>query len=449
MMKQNKFFKSENALGVLATVMFLAGCGGGEDLSQKSVSSIGSASGSSDWNFESPSDGSSTGSSSVSKGSKRLVSGLNNNCMVEGEQIFCWGRNDLNSSSNLFGFNTDISYLARSVGLFEAELLAKTTLGGNHQCSLADGAVLCSGNNSFGQLGRRPNQLSKSAVAVEIPGLSSGIIDLGSGENFSCALDFDYGVYCWGSNSQSQLGKTGGSYQYEPRSIPGLESVDVEELFVGVRHSCAIDLGGSLYCWGNNEYSQLGRGVTGGDDVGAAKVKFPSKSDFDSAFVEKVALGQRHSCALADEQVYCWGHNFDGQVAGEFERHTSKPVHVRGLPERVQDIVAGESHSCALAQGRVFCWGKNIRGQVGDGSTTAKIYAPIRVRGLPESAISLSAGQDHTCALLADESVYCWGDNRSGQLGVGGEISLSTTPVKVKKMAFALTDVYAPLYTSY
>jgi hypothetical protein len=155
-----------------------------------------------------------------------------------------------------------------------------------------------------------------------------------------------------------------------------------------------------------------------------------------------VAAGYGHSCALInDGTIWCWGRNFEGQLGNGDKQVDGKslivshvPVQVQGVTQAVS-VVAGGYHTCALVTGGTLqCWGRNDRGQLGNGNVAAFGATPTNVSGLPAglTVVAAAAGTSHTCALLSDKSVNCWGDNRSRQLAIG-EITLtsSTTPLPV------------------
>jgi len=182
-------------------------------------------------------------------------------------------------------------------------------------------------------------------------------------------------------------------------------------------HNCALTAAGSVSCWGENEYGQLGNGEQGDSQLPVAVV------GLDNAV--EVSAGYAHSCALTSEAtVYCWG-----RARGEAQPVTPSPVLVSGLGDPVM-VSAGSDYSCAvLADGTVRCWGNNSDGQLGDGST-ADSPTPVTVSGLSD-VVAVSTGERHACALTAAGSVSCWGSNYAGQLGDGTEND-SPTPVTVQ-----------------
>ncbi len=136
--------------------------------------------------------------------------------------------------------------------------------------------------------------------------------------------------------------------------------------------------------------------------------------------VAAVSAGTFHTCALTTEgAVLCWGANGNGQLGdGSSVRRRTSPVRVAGLAEGVVAVSAGELHTCALTDsGGVKCWGENGNGQLGDGTTTDRI-APVDVAGLGEGAVAISTGTIHTCALTASGGVKCWGRMLLGPLSV-------------------------------
>ncbi|MFO8073989.1 MAG: hypothetical protein R6V85_19170 [Polyangia bacterium] len=144
-------------------------------------------------------------------------------------------------------------------------------------------------------------------------------------------------------------------------------------------------------------------------------------------------LGSGAACALLESgSLMCWGDNHWGQLGDGTTEDREKPVPVVGLDGvQIVGFTMGSvgSHACALADdGRVFCWGNNQRGQVGTGEISDELSAwkvtePSEVVGLSEPIVSVSAGTAHTCAVGASGAVYCWGKNSDGQLGNGRDRS--------------------------
>ncbi len=305
----------------------------------------------------------------------------------------CWGANHTVFSSN-FGLGqlgdgttldrftpVDVSGLASGVSAI--------TAGGHHTCALRSGGVLCWGGNFVGQVadGTTTNRYTPTAVS----GLSSGVSQIVAGGHHNCALTSAGGVKCWGENTAGQLGDGGGGAscpsgpavvpcRRTPVDVSGLPS-GVSAIAAGGHHAdsggtttCALMSTGGVKCWGDNSYSQVGDGTTGG-----ARSTPVDVSGF-SGGVKSLAVGDAHVCALTSAGgVKCWGHNDSGQLGDGTTTDRSTPVDVSGLASGVSAIAAGSYHTCAvLSGGELKCWGGNHYGQLGDGTTTNRL-TPVTV----------------------------------------------------------------------
>jgi alpha-tubulin suppressor-like RCC1 family protein len=129
--------------------------------------------------------------------------------------------------------------------------------------------------------------------------------------------------------------------------------------------------------------------------------------------------------------VMCWGDNEFGQLGAGEGPGGDVPVAVAGLPSAVRVLISGYEHTCVLLEGGgAMCWGNNDKGQVGDGTEGNIRYQPVSVAGLPSDLVSIATGSFHTCVLLENETLRCWGQNAYGQLG-DGTIVNSLEPVVV------------------
>jgi len=208
-----------------------------------------------------------------------------------------------------------------------------------------------------------------------------------------------------------------------PVAVSGIAGA--ASITTGAYHTCVLLGDGTVRCWGRNGQGQLGDGTLTNS---ATPVPVAGITG-----VAAVSGGGSHTCALLrDGTVHCWGENADGQLgtstAGEV---STTPVRVGGITGAIA-VTAGWQHTCALlGDGTVQCWGRNLEGQLGNGTTTSST-TPVRVVDLT-GAIAVTGGWwRHSCALLSDSSVKCWGavgaDNAFGQLG-NGSTTGSATPV--------------------
>jgi alpha-tubulin suppressor-like RCC1 family protein len=206
---------------------------------------------------------------------------------------------------------------------------------------------------------------------------------------------------------------------------------DVANIAAGYGSTCMLLKSGGVECWGANGQGELGDGTTTSSLVARPVVGISAATAVTSSRYE-----YGHSCALlSNGTVKCWGHNYYGQLGnGTITWRATRPVTVSGISTAIA-VSAGNVHSCALlAVGTVQCWGLNSAGELGDG-TNSESSVPRSVVGL-STAAAISAGGDfgvgggHTCALLSSGVVKCWGANNFGQLG-DGTTTNSNTPVTV------------------
>ena len=261
-----------------------------------------------------------------------------------------------------------------------------------------------------------------------------------SGVDHTCALLSTGSVSCWGSNSTSQLGIAGGDAASPsgPVAMPGGSAAS--SIAAGGYHSCAITTGG-LVCWGLNSSGQLG--------VAVGSIGNPTSVSVPGGAVAQVAAGLGHTCVRSTAgAVRCWGSDTYGQLGnGGGSAQTTPPATAISMPGALTAtfVAAGSDHACAvLSNGSVACWGRNTNGQVGTGAAGGGVQSPTAIT-LPagRTATRLGLGQAHSCALLDDGSVTCWGSDSSGQLGNGSATGNVTSPPTPVALSTTATDVFA------
>ena len=310
-------------------------------------------------------------------------------------------------------------------------ITATVASGKKHNCRLQpDGSLSCWGGNESGGLGDGTTLDRRSPELVT--GLGTDVAEVGAGARHTCARLANGSVSCWGGNDLGQTGNTGSTEVLtSPSQVTALGN-DIASLAVGRDHSCALRTDGTLLCWGSNEHGQLGSDAMSASANPRAIVELGNQ-------VARVALGESadHSCAITlTGELWCWGRNDQGQIGDGTRGGHSGPVHIAidgdGNPfEELTDLCTGGSHTCARdAQGRVFCWGDDGSGQQSISPLGSIEHTRPGAVALPDRAVQggLSCASEHTCAILADGSVSCWGNNELGQLGNGtyGESDPST-----------------------
>lgn len=302
-----------------------------------------------------------------------------------------------------------------------ANVVAITT-GSGHACALkADGSVACWGRNDFaGELGDGTTTNSSTPVAVS--GLTDAVA-IAAGNVHTCALKSNGTVACWGSNGGGSLGDGTTTDRHTPVAVAGL--ANVVAITAGLGDTCALRDDGTAACWGDNGSGQ------GGNGSQFSPVKTPVAV---SGLTHAVAIvaGYDHVCALKDDgRVVCWGNNALRQLGdGSANNYSTTPTGVVGLTDAAA-ISAGLYFSCALkADGTAVCWGNNSSGQLGDGSTASLSTTPVAVSGLT-GAVAIASGGNHSCALRTDGSMVCWGSGGRGELGNGDNTANATSPVNV------------------
>jgi len=266
---------------------------------------------------------------------------------------------------------------------------------------------------SYGVIANAPGFAPETSATVTIT--IPIVYAVAAGGTHSCALAYANtgaeNTLCWGANGVGQLGRPASTGDSVPAFISAGGRSFVA-LAAGPGHTCALAAAGAAYCWGNNNVGQLGS-VTGAFESDSAQAVVGGH------LFTAIAGGGKHTCALAaDSTAYCWGDNFSGQLGDSGrEISTSTPVAVyRG--RKYVAIAAGASHTCAIgADSSAYCWGDDSFGQLGDSvATGTRDTAVLVARGHKFRAV-ITAGDNHTCAFDKFGAPLCWGRNNHGQLG--------------------------------
>jgi alpha-tubulin suppressor-like RCC1 family protein len=299
--------------------------------------------------------------------------------------------------------------------------------GSTHTCALlADGQVRCWGRGSSGQLG--DGTVTSASATVAVRDVNTAIaVSVGGDGRHTCAVYRSGSVQCWGDNEFGQLGNGRTAVTAAPVPVAALTSARSVATYES--HSCSVLSDATVQCWGSNEFGQLGNGTVAGGIEPRAVVQLTG--------VRAVAVGASHSCAVLNSGgVSCWGRNDSGQVGnGSTSQTVLTPTTVSGITTATA-VALGSVTSCAvLSSGAVQCWGSGAGGRLGNGANTDS-STPVAVTGIT-TATAITVGFAHACAALANGTVQCWGNNTSsGQLGNGTNLN-SNVPVTVTGISTA------------
>jgi len=256
------------------------------------------------------------------------------------------------------------------------------------------------------------------------------------GQSHACAVTKDGEAWCWGYNQYGQLGDGTHVDSAVPVRVAGL-SPGVNSIAVGYRHTCAITQDFEIKCWGFNGSGQLGND---GNLDSSLPVNVRGLSDLDAW---RVSAGTDHTCAIVERgRGFCWGRNNTGQLGNDFSSEALAAYEVQDLEWPVMMVFAGQQFTCVITiLGQVECFGSGGRGQLGQGRT-ADSKLPVHVEGLGSPTEVVATGEAHACAITRGV-VECWGDNSYGQLGANASRDGSTAPVEVPGLGAAVTAVAA------
>ncbi len=282
----------------------------------------------------------------------------------------------------------------------------------------------------------------------------SCFVQVTAGMIHTCGLTVEGIAYCWGSNHHGQLGDGAGGPSLSSH-VPVMVDTSVitgKRAFVQLSachwHTCGITADGLGYCWGRGDDGELGSGGSSLDNP--LPIPVDTSGVTGAKTFKQIAGGMFHTCGLTTSgYVYCWGSDYYGQLGnGGYQEDSLVPIPVRagGIDDgkSISQLMSGSEHSCVLtALGEVYCWGDNRAGQLGDGEISQNSHYPVLVdtAGITgEKAfiqIQTGGGSARTCGLTVDSIAYCWGGDSFGALGNGGDSQSSRVPVRVETSGVA------------
>ncbi len=341
-----------------------------------------------------------------------VSAGGNHTCaLVSDQTLRCWGSN----SSGELGVSPPSMAVGRPVAVPGVAGVQDFDLEGATTCALlGDGSIRCWGDNSFGELGPQ-GPMGSSVTPVVVNGLPAvPATEIVVAASSVCALLQDQSVWCWGKNSDGQLGASGPNSPMPINAITANQGVTAID--ASGSHACALFQDGTVKCWGSNDTGESGQAPSLVPVVPATAVAGVSGAT-------AIALGFHHSCALVSSGIACWGFEGDGELGNGALQDAGVQ-----MPQAVQilsgtmpsSLVAGDRVTCAWSPMDVQCWGSGTGEQLGviPANGACCEPSPIAFPGLT-GVQQLTLGAAHGCALLMNGTVECWGDDFYGQLGTG------------------------------
>jgi len=334
---------------------------------------------------------------------------------------------------------------------------AKTvSTGYNHTCAiLPDNALKCWGANDYGELGQgdtdargdNPNEMDDNLPAINV-GTGRTVKAVSANYRATCAILDDDSLKCWGRNDSGQLGlgdtdARGDSAGEMGDNLPAVNlgtGRTAKAISLGTYSACAILDDSSVKCWGSNDIGELGQGDSEyrGDGAGEMGDALNAVNLGTGRTAKAITVGEQHACAILDnDTVKCWGNNSKGQLGqgdsdhrgdGAGEMGDDLPAIDLGTGRTAKAISGSGYHTCAILDNNsVKCWGNGDSGQLGYGDTNNRgdngsemgDNLPAIDLGTGRTAKAISAGEYKTCALLDNDTVKCWGWNYYGELGQG------------------------------
>jgi alpha-tubulin suppressor-like RCC1 family protein len=399
---------------------------------------------------------------------KSLSVGPSQTCaLLENKALKCWGNNSYGNlglgDSNARGDGpSEMGGNLPAIDLGYRRYARSVAIGGGFTCAvLDDSKVKCWGNNQYGTLGlgdrvqhgASPGEMGDALPAVNLGSRCTTVRRVTATFLNACA-ELDNGeLKCWGSGASGMLGIGPSNMRGDQASDMGdhLPSFDLGSCGIesfangfGYHYGCALLSNGTVKCWGANSYGQLGsdRSSHAGDEPGDMGSALADVQLGTGRTVAGIAPGYYHSCALLDGgEVKCWGANFTGSLGqGDSMRRDGRASYMGdhlpkvdlGTGRTATLLVTGADHSCAiLDNGAVKCWGDNSKGELGLGDTNDRGDAAGEMGdalgsvdlGVGRSAKALSLGFRHSCALLDDDSIKCWGWNLYQQCGNSNDLA--------------------------
>jgi alpha-tubulin suppressor-like RCC1 family protein len=297
-------------------------------------------------------------------------------CVVISGVVYCVGDNQ---SGQLGTSPATTPYSLNPIQVPGISNVVSVAVGTQFSCALlSSGNVQCWGTNSSGQLGNKTFTSSSIPVSVLTAPNSplTGVTQISAKGSQVCGLVSQSSgnqIYCWGYNYYGQLGNNSTANSNLAVLVSGLGTAQVSPsaVSVGTDHACALLNNGQVQCWGYNFFGQLGNGQFGLEANSLVPVYV---NNLNSATA--VVAGGDHTCAIENGgQVVCWGENNAGQLGLGSVQDNSEPQEPVANVSGVVSLSAGGAYTCAMSSSQLWCWGSNTSDQLGNGATPYSLAA--------------------------------------------------------------------------
>ena len=329
--------------------------------------------------------------------------GFQDACALDSAGVaYCWGWNGEGELGDGSTADSSVPVAVDTSGVLAGKTLTQISAGDQVTCAVdSAGAAYCWGDNVWGDLGDGGSENS-SSVPVAVDNIYSDLAgktltQISAGQQDTCAVDAAGAAYCWGNNYDGALGGgTSASSWGSPVAVDTkgvLAGKSLTQVSVAFLSACALDSAGAAYCWGWNSEGELGDGSTQQPDPSVA-VAVDTSGVLAGKALTQLSAGDQEACALDSAgAAYCWGDNGEGGLGDGSTQNSSVPVAVdtSGVlaGKTLTQITVGSGHACALdSSGSAYCWGGNNSGELGDDSTSMSDM-PVRVG--PEAPTGVNA----------------------------------------------------------
>lgn len=303
--------------------------------------------------------------------------------------------------------------------------------GFDYTCALdLDRHLWCWGRDASGQLGNG-TAISELDVITKIGDAAWTMIRAGA--HTTCGIQTDSSLWCWGLNDRNQVGTMESDKAFTTPQRLVFNAIDVAP---GDAHTCAIDTEHQVWCWGANARGQLGIGMTSAPaspTLVSSSVRF---TRIETSYAYGATPGGTNDAttyAIADDgTLWTWGGNDRGQLGQGAQSATPQLTPIQIGTDTWSDIAAGQLFACGITMtGQLRCWGNNSSGELGDGTTATRgVPGAVIIDGVDATNWKhVYAGLQQACAVNTAGRAYCWGANTRGQ--IGDAMGRSTKPVEL------------------